>query len=69
MHIVGDVGHNIPHIYPIVDKRREYHQAYIIEMDDNLCDQFVSMLIDPRSNYSYINPYLVDKCGGEKKCM
>lgn len=26
------------------------------------CDQIVSILIDPESNYSYISPKLVDKC-------
>ena len=35
-------------------------------MDGKLCDQVVSILIDPRSNYSYINPDLVDKCGLRK---
>ena len=43
------------------------HQPSIIEMDSKLCDQFVSILIDPRSNYSYINPKLVDKCGVRKE--
>jgi len=31
-------------------------------MEGKLCDQVVSILIDPRSNYSYISPNLVDKC-------
>lgn len=35
-------------------------------MDGNICDQIVSILIDPGSNYSYINPDLVDKCGLSK---
>ena len=36
-------------------------------MDGKLCDQVVSILIDPRSNYSYVNPNLVDKCGLNKE--
>jgi len=28
-----------------------------------LCDKFISILIDPRSNYNYVSPDLVDKCG------
>ena len=36
-------------------------------MDSKLCDQVVSILIDPRSNYSYINLDLVDKCGLRKE--
>eukprot|EP00253_Pinus_taeda_P001566 PITA_01566 len=32
-------------------------------MEGKLCGQVVSILIDPRSNYSYVNPNLVDNCG------
>jgi len=31
-------------------------------MECKLCDRFVSILIDPRSNYSYVIPNLVDQC-------
>ena len=62
MHIVGDVGHNIPQICEDVGHRQVDHMASIIEMDGNIYDQVVSILIDPRSNYSYISPNLVDKC-------
>jgi len=31
-------------------------------MEDKLCDQFISILIDPGSNYSYVSPNSVDKC-------
>jgi len=30
-------------------------------MDSKICDQVVSIFIDPRYNYSYVNPDLVDK--------
>lgn len=62
-HTVGYVGHRIPRIYAIVDNRK----TSITEMEGKLCDQTVSILIDPRSNYSYINPDLVDKCGLRKE--
>ena len=39
----------------------------IIEMDGKLCDKFISILIYPRSNYNYVNPNLVDKCGLNKE--
>ena len=64
--MVGDVGHNIPHIYAIVDNKQTYHQASIIEMEGKLYSQVVSILIDLGSNYSYVNPDLVDKCGLRK---
>ena len=35
-------------------------------MDGNICDQVISNLIDPRSNYSYVSLDLVDKCGLNK---
>jgi len=32
-------------------------------MDINIFDQAISIFIDLGSNYSYVSPYLVDKCG------
>ena len=37
-----------------------------IEMEGKLCDQVISILIDLGSNYSYVSPNLVDKCGLSK---
>jgi len=36
-------------------------------MDSNLCDQVISILIDPGYNYSYVSLDLVDKCGLSKE--
>ena len=36
-------------------------------MDGKIFDQVVSILIDPGSNYNYVNPDLVDKCGLNKE--
>ena len=36
-------------------------------MDGKLCDQVISILIGSRSNYSYVSPNLVDKCGLSKE--
>ena len=49
MHIIAGVGHNIPPIYVVVDNKKADHQASIIDMDGKLCDQVVSILIEPRS--------------------
>lgn len=59
---VGDVGKMIPRIYVALDNMKANHQASIIEMEGKLYDRVVSIFIDPRSNYSYISPHLVDKC-------
>lgn len=39
----------------------------VIKMDGKLCDQVISIFIDPRSNYCYINSALVDMCGFRKE--
>ena len=67
VHTVGDVGHSIPRIYVVVDNRQANSQELIIEMDGKLCDQVVSILIDPGSKYSYSNPDLMYKCGFRKE--
>jgi len=36
-------------------------------MDSKICDKVVCILIGPGSNYSYVNPDLVDKCGLNKE--
>jgi len=43
------------------------HQESIIEMEGKFCYRVVSILIDPGSNYSYVNPDLVDNCGLRKR--
>ena len=63
---MGDVGQIIPQIYATLDNRQTNHQKSIIKMDDKLCDQVISILIDPGSNYSYVNLNLPDKCGLNK---
>jgi len=64
---IGDVGQSIPHIYATMENEQEKHQESIIEMDCKLCDQFISILIDHGSNYSYVSPDLVDNCGLNKE--
>jgi len=38
-------------------------------MDGKLFDQVIYILIEPRSNYSYLRPNLVDKCGLSKELL
>ena len=61
------MGHINPHIYAAMDNRQAEHQPSFIEMDSNNCDQVISILLDPISNYSYVSPDLVDKCGLSKE--
>jgi len=39
---VGDVGHDIPRSYVVVDNMKVDHQASIIDMDGELCHQAIS---------------------------
>lgn len=36
-------------------------------MDGKLCDQVISIFSNLGSNYSYVSPELVDKCGLSKE--
>jgi len=36
-------------------------------MDGKICDQVISIFIDLGSNYNYVGPNLVDKCGLSKE--
>lgn len=44
---MGYVGKSIPRIYAVLDYKQGDHQASIIDMDGKLCNQVVSILIDP----------------------
>jgi len=50
-----------------LDNKQAKHQAYIIEMENKLCDKVISTFVDPISNYSYVSARLVDKCGLNKE--
>ena len=50
-----------------MDNKEADHHASIIEMDGKICDQVISILIDPRSNYNYVSLHLVDKSGLNKE--
>lgn len=60
--VIEDICQIIPWIYVEVDKRKTDDQAFIIEIEGKLCDQFVFILIDLGSNYGYFSPDLVDQC-------
>ena len=49
-----------------MENRQAKHHASIIEMDGKLSDKVIYILIDLRSNYSYVSLDLVDKCGLNK---
>lgn len=54
-------------IYVVLDNRQADHQALIIKMKVRSLTQLVSILIDPRSNLSYISPKVVKDWTMQKK--
>ena len=61
--IVGEVALSMPQIYSTMENFQVDHQDSIIEMEGKLQEKVVSILINQGSNYSYVNPELVEKCG------
>jgi rRNA processing protein Gar1 len=63
---VNDVARNVPRIYAVVEDRQADHQASVVEVEGKIAKQYVSILIDPRSNISYVAPQIVDSCALQK---
>ena len=45
---IRDVGQSIHRIYATLDNRKAKHYASSIEMDSKLCDEVISILINPK---------------------
>lgn len=60
---MGEVTRSMQRIYAVVDNLQADHQEYIIEMEGKLQEKMISILIDTSSNYSYVSPELLVKCG------
>jgi hypothetical protein len=56
------VARSLLQIYAALDNKQADHQASMVEMEGMITNHLVSILIDPRSNLSYIAPKVVDKC-------
>jgi hypothetical protein len=52
----------MPQIYATMDNKQADHQASVVEMEGMMTNHLVSILIDPCSNLSYIDPKAIDKC-------
>ena len=60
--IVGQVARTIPRIYAALEDLQEDHQSTVVEVEGKIVEQYVSVLIDPRSTHNYITPRVVDLC-------
>lgn len=64
---MDDIAIETPHIYVALEDRQVTYQAMVAKVEDKIVDQFISILIDPRSTHSYVNPKVVESCRLERK--
>ena len=63
---VGQVVRTIPRIYVALEDRWVDHQSTMVEVECKIAKQSISILIDPGSTHSYINPKIVEICAFKK---
>ena len=63
---MGQVAREVPRIYVALEDRQEDQQSTVVEVAGKIVEQYVSILIDPGSTHSYINPRVVDICAFKK---
>jgi hypothetical protein len=59
---INDMARSVPQIYAALDNNQADHQASVVEIEGMITNHLVSILIDPGSNLSYIDPKVVGKC-------
>jgi len=65
--IINNVDKKIPQIHIALENRQANQQVVVIQMEGMVTNQLVSILIDLGSNFSYVNPNIVEKCKLPKK--
>ena len=63
---VGQVARAVPRIYATLEDRQANHQSTVVEVAGKIAKQSISILIDPGSTHSYINPRVVEICAFKK---
>ena len=51
-----------PLIYAMLDNHQAYHQSIVVEVEDKIAKQSISILIDPGSAHSYVTPNVAKGC-------
>jgi hypothetical protein len=57
--IVEDMGINVPRIYAALDNKQVEFQSHMIEVEDKINNQTISILIDSGDIHSYLDPKMV----------
>ena len=63
---VGQVARTVFRIYATLEDRQADHKSSVVEVVGKIVEQFVSVLIHPRSTHSYITPRVVEICSFKK---
>jgi hypothetical protein len=61
------VARSVPRIYVVVENQQADHRAFVVELEGIVSKQPISILIEPRSNFSYISPQFVEACALQRK--
>jgi hypothetical protein len=57
---VKDMGINVPGIYVALDNKKGRYQSHMIEVEGMINNKTITILIDPGSSHSYIDPKMVE---------
>ena len=63
---MGQVEKTIHRIYAVIEDHQDDHQSTMVEVEGKIVEEFVSVLIDPRSSHIYITPRIVEICAFKK---
>jgi hypothetical protein len=55
------MGGNMPRIYAALEKQQEEYQSPMIEVEDEIDINAITILIDSRDRHSYINSNIVER--------
>ena len=59
---IDDVGKNVSRIYASLDNQQAEHQSSMIEIEGMIVGMPITILVDSRASFSYVNANLVMKC-------
>jgi hypothetical protein len=57
---VEDMGRSVPRIYAALDNKQAKYQSHMIEVEDMINNQTITILIDSGASHSYIYPRMVE---------
>jgi hypothetical protein len=59
---INDVAKSVWNIYVDVENRKVDHQNFVVELQGIISKQPISILIELKTNISYVSPQIVEAC-------